>query len=466
MKRWQLADYGVRGKAGVIAAVVILVSVYSWSAHAEPVLAAIASRDADTIAHGQRLFAQHCSPCHGQQAVGENPANPMGGWNPQVGPVAPALNGTGHAWHHEPEYLFQTVRNGSTVQGSRMRGWKGAMSDYDMVAVIAYVQSLWPPRLQEAYTHRYLHRVVREPMHLRTTGTATVQRNSLVPVGMLASLWGPTEDMLGARDALKTLGYQQNQHVAFGWRAAEGHEGELAAIATQLLRDGAQILYASDVKALSAVQQVNSHTPIVFTSWYNPGVASLGEQVRGVIPAFPEGSPQSLEVLRVLLPTLTRVLLPYDASDPDLEELLSGLRATASRLGLTLVERAIRTQAEARQVIMGARREEVDAILPVGGRWNIAGYALQANLQHHLPALFSRGWMAEYGGLVSYGPSWYGLGQHAGRLIADLLRGVTPDGPSLQVVQDMELVINLRTAQALGLTVPPSVLAQATRVIE
>jgi putative ABC transport system substrate-binding protein len=445
---------------------VVLASVGWPCANVESVLAAIASRDADTIAHGQRLFAQNCSPCHGQHAVGENPTNPMGGWNLQVGPVAPALNGTGHAWHHEPEYLFQTVRNGSLVQGSRMRGWKGTMSDYDIVAVIAYFQSLWPPRLQQAYTHRYLHRVVREPIQPRTTGPISSQRNGLVPIGMLASLWGPTEDMLGARDALKTLGYQQNQHVAFGWRAAEGHEGELEAIATQLRLDGAQILYASDVKALAAVQRVNSDTPIVFTSWYNPGVASLGAQVRGVIPAFPEGSPQSLEVLQALLPTLTRVLLPYDASDPELQELLSGLRATASRLGITLVERAIRTRAEARQVIMGARKGEVDAILPVGGRWNIAGYALQANLQHHLPALFCRGWMAEYGGLVSYGPSWYGFGQHAGRLIADLLRGVTPDGPSLQVVQDMELVINLRTAQALGITVPPSVLEQATRVIE
>jgi putative tryptophan/tyrosine transport system substrate-binding protein len=455
-----------RRNIGVTLIVLLLLSMGSRPANAEPLPSAIVSRDADTIAHGKRLFAQNCSPCHGQQGVGENPATPMGGWNPQVGPVAPALDGTGHAWHHEPEYLFQTVRNGSTVQGSRMRGWHATMSDYDILAVIAYFQSLWPPRLQEAYTHRYLHRVVREPMQPRATGMAAPQRTiDLVPIGMLASLWGPTEDMLAARDALQALGYHQNQQVAFGWRAAEGHEGELEAIATQLLRDGAQLFYASDLKALAAVQRVNSNTPIVFTTWYNPGVASLGEHVRGVIPAFPEGSPKSLEMFRVLLPSLKRVLLPYDADDPELVELLPALRAMASRLGITLVERAVRTQAEAQQVIMGARKEEVDAILPVGGRWNIAGYALQACVQHHMPALFSRGWMAEYGGLVSYGPSWYGLGQHTARVIADLLRGATPAGPPLQVSQEMELVINLRTAQALGITVPPSLLSQATRVI-
>ena len=74
--------------------------------------------------------------------------------------------------------------------------------------------------------------------------------------------------------------------------------------------------------------------------------------------------------------------------------------------------------------------------------------------------------MAEYGGLVSYGPSWYGLGRHTARMIADLLRGVTPASLPLQVSQEMELVINLRTAQALGITVPPSLLSRATRVIQ
>jgi putative ABC transport system substrate-binding protein len=308
--------------------------------------------------------------------------------------------------------------------------------------------------------------VVREPMRPRATDIEALPRNGLIPIGLLASLWGPTEDMLGARDALEALGYHQNQQVAFGWRAAEGHEDGLEAIATQLLRDGAQILYASDLQALAAVQRANGNAPIVFTTWYHPGVASLGEHVWGVVPTFSEGSPKSLEVLQALLPQLKRVLLPYDADDPELVALLPVLRATASHLGITLVERAVQTQAEARQIIMGARKEEVDGILPVGGRLNIAGYALQAGLQQHIPALFSRGWMAEYGGLVSYGPSWYGLGRHTARVIADLLRGVTPVGPSLQVSQEMELVINLRTAQALGITVPPSLLSQATRVIQ
>jgi putative ABC transport system substrate-binding protein len=298
----------------------------------------------------------------------------------------------------------------------------------------------------------------------------TAERDSPIAIGMVASLWGPTEDMLGVRDGLAELGYRQDEQVALGVRAAEGHEDRLDAIVEQLLHDGAQILYASDWKALEAARRVTAHTPIVFATWYNPvrqgALDRLGENVTGVTPAFPEVSPKSLEVFRALLPTLQRVLVPYDAYDPELMEPLQTVRATAARLGIDLVERAVHTQEEARQVIMAARRAEVDGLLPVGGRWNIAGYALQSSLQHHLPTLFSRAWMAEYGGLASYGPSWSGLGRQAARLLASILQGAKPADLPVELTEQMELVINLRAARALGITIPSALLSQAARVIE
>jgi mono/diheme cytochrome c family protein len=143
-----------------IAVVLVLVGICPLHAVAEP-SSSIVSSDPDTLAHGQRLFARNCSACHGKQAAGENPATPMGGWTSQLGHVAPALNGTGHAWHHPPEYLFHIIRDGSTLKGSRMQGWAKWLNEYDIRAVIAHFQSLWSPRFQEAYRHRYLHRVER-----------------------------------------------------------------------------------------------------------------------------------------------------------------------------------------------------------------------------------------------------------------------------------------------------------------
>jgi len=117
------------------------------------------SSDPEVLDLGRGLFEQNCSPCHGKNAVGEDPATPMGGWKDGVGQLAPALNGTGHAWHHPPSYHFQNIRSGSTLKDSRMIGWKQRMSDFDIIAVIAYFQSLWPPHLKAAYQRQYLYRV-------------------------------------------------------------------------------------------------------------------------------------------------------------------------------------------------------------------------------------------------------------------------------------------------------------------
>jgi putative ABC transport system substrate-binding protein len=475
--RWCLIMW--RRQAGVIAAILVLAGVCPLYVSAGPPSSMVSS-DPETIAHGRRLFEQHCRPCHGKKAVGENPATPLGAWT-EAGPVAPALNGAGHAWHHPPEYHVRIIREGSIVKGSRMQGWSKSMSDYDMLAVIAYFQSLWPTQIKEAYAHRYLHRVwERESSGMETPkpsdsipiGTETPAHNRPIPIGMLAYLYGPTADMLGMRDGLVELGLRQDEHVALGVRYAEGDENMLDTIVRQLVRDGAKVLYASGSKALEAAQQVTTRTPIVFTTWYNPvrqGAlechAGLGANVTGVTHAFPEVNPRALDVFRSLIPTLQRVLVPYDADDSSLVEPLQALRSTAARLGIELVERAVRSQEEVRRIIMATRRAEVDGILPVGGRWNIAGYALQASLQHHMPTMFSRAWMAEYGGLASYGPSWYGLGRRAARLVADIMRGAKPEELPIEVVQQMELVVNLRTARALGITIPPTLLSQADRVI-
>ncbi len=126
---------------------------------AKPPQSSIVSSDPETIKLGMSLFEQNCVSCHGRKAVGENPATPSGGWKPKVGHLAPALNGTGHTWHHPPGYLFRIIREGSVVKDSRMKAWAGRMNDFEILAVIAHFQSLWPPRIKDAYRHRYLHRV-------------------------------------------------------------------------------------------------------------------------------------------------------------------------------------------------------------------------------------------------------------------------------------------------------------------
>jgi putative ABC transport system substrate-binding protein len=291
----------------------------------------------------------------------------------------------------------------------------------------------------------------------------------LTPIGMLTYIWGTTDDMVGLRDGLQERGYQQDEQVALGVRFAEADDTLLASMVEQVLRDGAKIIYVNGWKVLRAVQQATSETPIVFTDWYDPvrtgAIDKLATNVTGVTHAFPEVNPRSLDMFHALLPNLQRVLLPYDAADPHVADQLQALRDAAGRLKIDLLERPLRSQEGAKRVIMTLRQGEVDGILPVGGRFNIAGYALQASQQHHIPALFPRAWMAEYGGLASYGPSWYGLGREAATLVDRLLRGAKPTELPVQVTQQAELVINLRAAAALGITISPPLLAQADKVI-
>ncbi len=302
--------------------------------------------------------------------------------------------------------------------------------------------------------------------------TAAPQIHSPVAIGMLAYLWGPTDDMLGLRDGLAELGYHQNEHIALGVRFAEGRDHQLKPIVRQLVSNGAAVLYVSEWNVLQATQRVTAHIPIVFTSWYHPAyrggmdrLTTLGKNVTGVIHDFPGISPTSLERFQLLIPTLKRVLVPYDATARHLDDPLQALRVTATRLGIELVERAVRSQTEAKQAIMTAHQRNIDGVLPVGGEFNISGYALEATLKHHVPSLCSRAWMAEYGGLASYGPSWHDLGQQAAGLVDKIIQGAKPETLPVEVSQQMTFVSNLRTAKLLGLTIPPEVLYQANRLI-
>jgi putative ABC transport system substrate-binding protein len=298
------------------------------------------------------------------------------------------------------------------------------------------------------------------------------QRHGPTAIGMLAYLWAPTDDMLGLRDGLKTLGYDQDVHVALGVRFAEANDQQLEPIIRQFLNHGAQILYVSEWNVLQAARRVTTRTPIVFSSWYHPvqdgsltRLSDLGDNVTGVIPAFPDVDPRALEKFRLLIPSLSRVLVPYEANAAYLAEQLTALRVAAQHLNITLLEHAVRTQEEARQVILTTPKEAMDGILPVGGGLNISGYALQASLQRHIPTLFSRDWMAEYGGLANYGPSWYALGKQAAGLVDKIIQGADPKTLPVEVSQEAQFVINLRTAKQLGITIPPDLLSQADTVI-
>ncbi len=103
------------------------------------------------VQNGQLLFNKNCLVCHGPGAIGEDPSQPRGGMKPDGVYLAPALNGTGHAWHHPSKDLFNYIKNGSSAPDSTMKGFKDKLTDQEIKTILQYIQSLWPEDVRKNY---------------------------------------------------------------------------------------------------------------------------------------------------------------------------------------------------------------------------------------------------------------------------------------------------------------------------
>ena len=104
---------------------------------------------------GDSLFHEVCAACHGEKGVGEDLDNLQGGWREDGSRIAPALNGTAHAWHHEPELLYDYIKSGSVASDSPMPSFGEDLDDAQIKAIISYFQSLWPEKIRGIYEKRF-----------------------------------------------------------------------------------------------------------------------------------------------------------------------------------------------------------------------------------------------------------------------------------------------------------------------
>lgn len=107
------------------------------------------------LTQGQEVYEEHCEDCHGIKAIGEDPQKPQGGFTSENEHIAPALNGTGHTYHHPHVYLFQQIKNRKINKSSPMPPFSDTLSDDEINAVIAYLQSLWPEDIRKRYNARF-----------------------------------------------------------------------------------------------------------------------------------------------------------------------------------------------------------------------------------------------------------------------------------------------------------------------
>ena len=296
-----------------------------------------------------------------------------------------------------------------------------------------------------------------------------------VKIGALTESWGPTPQIVGLRDGLQELGYREDKDFTIGVRFTQGNPTELPAAARDLVKLGVDLIVTGETgNATKAAQMASDRVPIVFIGGSDPvglglvkSFARPGGNITGIADLDVELAPKRMEIFREMVPALKRVLFVYDAANAYAVTLLRMHRDAARRLGLMLVERPVRTQEEAQAAIVGARKGDVDGIFsPRLLSLNIPGFILEVGAKGTVPTMFHSVFYVERGGLASYAADQHELGRVAARLVDRILKGAKPADLPVEQPTKFELAINLKTAKALGLTIPQSILLRADRVIQ
>ena len=300
-------------------------------------------------------------------------------------------------------------------------------------------------------------------------------RRAAVKIGALTNGWGPTPAMLGLRDGLVALGYQEGSHFVIGVRFTQGDLGALPSAARELVAAVPDIIFASGTSEVKAAHAATTRIPIVFAEAAGDPVklglvqsfARPGGNVTGVTDLDLELNPKRLEVFKQMIPTLRRVMFVYDAADEHSRLRMRTYRDAARQLALTLVERPVRTSEEAQASLTQVRKDDVDGIVATASMsLNIPGLVLEATGQRQIPTMFNAAFWVERGALAGYGPDFYESGRQVARLVDKILKGESPASIPVEANPRVELAVNLKVANALRLRISPIALQRADRIIE
>jgi putative ABC transport system substrate-binding protein len=274
---------------------------------------------------------------------------------------------------------------------------------------------------------------------------------------------------------LRELGYVEGQNLAIDFLGLDGHVERLPEAMEELVRRKVDVILASGQEAsLKAAKQATSTIPIVMIAVsYDPAalgyVASLGRpggNITGVFLMQPELTGKRLELLKQTVPDIARAIVFWDAFGAN----QSDAAATAAQT-LQLPIRSVELRDppyDYERALEAARPRPGDALLFTTSSFFFRDRdrLSELALQHRLPSMSTQREMAEAGGLISYGTSIPGMFRLAADYVDKILKGAAPADLPVQQPTTFELVVNLKTANALGLTIPPAILARADEVIE
>jgi len=280
------------------------------------------------------------------------------------------------------------------------------------------------------------------------------------------------------RTGLRELGYVEGQNIVIEYRGADGKIERLLGLATELTRLKVDLIMAVATPAARAAQQATTAIPIVATAMGDPvrdglvgSLARPGGNVTGTTFLGPELVPKRLELLKQALPRVSRVAglwHPGAFSERTMRDMLKETEAAAGTLGVQLQLVGVRGPDEFDLAFSTMIRERAEALLVFPSTMLFAEGKRIVDLaaKHRLPSMFNAREFVDLGGLIAYGASIIDLNRRAATYVDKILKGAKPGDLPIEQPTKFDLVINLKTAKALGLTIPPSVLGRADQVIE
>jgi putative tryptophan/tyrosine transport system substrate-binding protein len=306
---------------------------------------------------------------------------------------------------------------------------------------------------------------------------AQVARIGYLVTGGLAS--PETRVLLDAfRQGLRERGYVEGQNIVVEYRAADGQLERFPALAAELVQLKPEVIVAQGTPAARAAQQATTTIPIVTPVMGDPVgdglVASLarpGGNITGLTFLGPELVPKRLELLKEALPGVSRVAAlwhPGAYGERTMSAMVQETEAAARTLGMHLQLVEVRGPDEFDRAFATITSAHADAllVLPSAMLFNERRRLVDLAARHRLPAMYQLGEFVELGGLMAYGASITDLVRRSATHVDKILKGATPADLPVEQPTKFELGINLKTAKALGLTMPPTLLFQADKVIQ
>jgi putative ABC transport system substrate-binding protein len=312
------------------------------------------------------------------------------------------------------------------------------------------------------------------PRAARTQQPARIRR-----IAFLSGLTRPasieSSSIGGLLQGMRELGYVEGKDFVVEWRFAEGNYERFADFANEFVRQRIDIFVLGTPVAARAVQQATSTIPIVLAFSTDPvgngfvaNLAHPGGNITGLATSQDDTAPKQLELLGKAAPNLSRVGVLMNPASPNVMSVMKGAEAAAHNAGIDLVSAEAHNQSEIKQAFDALSQKRAGALMVVSDslfqsyRKDIGALALS----RRLPSMFAQREYVEAGGLMSYGEHYRDFFRRAAIYVDKIFKGARPADLPVEQPTRFYLVLNSNTAKALGLAIPPTLLALADEVIE